>query len=141
MKIAVLLLSCCAATAALQLTNSPLGRRAALRAGAASFAVPLFAAGSPAAHAITEYAKKDFKDGAYVGPSVVGAAPTAEDEAKLEKLYLEAVEKQNSAVKAMGFELDDSDKLEVEMMIRNQYCGFQAKLKCKGSPAAKNGGR
>ena len=78
----------------------------------------------------------------YVGPSVVGAAPTAEDEAKLEELYLEALKKQEKVVKDMGFNMDDDDKREVEMMIRNQYCGFQAKLKCKGSPAAKmNGGR
>jgi len=102
--------------------------------------LPILAAGG-AAHAITDYAKKDFKDGVYIGPSVVGAAPTAEDEAKLEEIYLEAVKKQEKVVQSMGFDLEDSDRKEVEMMIRNQYCGFQAKLKCKGSPAAKNGGR
>ena len=101
--------------------------------------LPLVVAGK--AHAITAYAAKDFKDGVYVGPSVVGAAPTAEDEAKLEDLYLEAVAKQEKQVKAMGFDLEESDKKDIEMMIRTQYCGFQAKLKCKGSPAAKNGGR
>ena len=110
----------------------PINRRAALHAGAASM---LFAVGP--ATAITDYASKDFKDGVYVGPSVVGAAPTLEGEQKLEELYLEAVAKQEKQVKAMGFELDDSDRKEVEMMIRTQYCGFQAKLKCKGSPAAK----
>ena len=46
-----------------------------------------------------------------------------------------------AVVKGMGFDLEDSDKKEIEMMVRNQYCGFQAKLKCKGSPAAKNGGK
>lgn len=124
-------------SSALQLTLKPtVGRRAALHAGATA---TLFAA-TGRAHAITGFAAKDFKDGVYVGPSVVGAAPTAEGEAELEKLYLEAVKKQEATVKAMGFELDDNDRLEVEMMVRTQYCGFQAKLKCKGSPAAKNVG-
>ena len=101
--------------------------------------LPLTAAGK--ANAITDYAKNDFKDGVYVGKSVTGAAPTAEDEAKLEELYLAAVAKQEKVVAGMGFELEDGDRKEIEMMLRNQYCGFQAKLKCKGSPAAKNGGR
>lgn len=120
-------------SAALQLNVAPVSRRAAIR-GAIS-ALPLFAAGS--AGAITDYAAKDFKDGKYVGPSVVGAAPELGDEEKLEELYLEAVAKQEKTVKAMGFDLEDSDKKEIEMMLRTQYCGFQAKLKCKGSPAAK----
>jgi len=124
-------------SAALQLSSLAIGRRAALRA--AAVATPLFAARS--ARAITDYAKKDFKDGVYVGPSVVGAAPTAEGEAKLEELYLEALKKQEQVVKGMGFEMEESDRLETEMLVRTQYCGFQAKLKCKGSPAAKNGGR
>ena len=76
-----------------------------------------------------------------MGPSVVGAAPTAEGEEALEALYLEALAKQEKVVKGMGFEMDASDRLDVEMLVRTQYCGFQAKLKCKGSPAAKNGGR
>lgn len=122
----------------LQLLSTPVGRRAALRAGMAAV-VPLVAAGQ--AGAITDYAKKDFKDGVYVGPPVVGAAPTAEGEAELERLYLEAVQKQEKVVGAMGFELEDSDRFDIEMVVRTQYCGFQAKLKCKGSPAAKNGGR
>lgn len=67
--------------------------------------------------------------------------PTFEDEVKLEALYLEAVKKQEAQVKAMGFDLEESDLKEIEMRTRTQYCGFQAKLKCKGSPAAKNGGR
>ena len=125
-------------SAALKIPSS-INRRAALASGAASV-LPLFAAGE-AALAITDYAAKDFKDGVYVGPSVVGAAPTAEDEAKLEALYLEAVDKQQKVVQGMGFDLEDKDKKEIEMMVCNQYCGFQAKLKCKGSPAAKNGGR
>ena len=110
------------------------GRRAALHAGAAAV-VPLFAAGQ--VHAITDYAKKDFKDGVYVGPSVVGAAPTLEGEEKLEELYAEALKKQEKAVKDMGFDMDDGDRKELEMLVRTQYCGFQAKLKCKASPAAK----
>jgi hypothetical protein len=126
---------------ALQLpSHQSFGRRAALRGAAASAVLPLIATG-PAAVAITDYAKKDFKDGVYIGPSVVGAAPTAEDEAKLEELFKEALTKQEKVVKDMGFDLDDKDEREIEMMLRNQYCGFQAKLKCKGSPAAKNGGR
>ena len=100
--------------------------------------LPLFGGGK-AAFAITDYAKNDFKDGKYVGPSVVGAAPTFEDEEKLEVLYKEAVAKQEKVVKSMGFDMDDSDRLETEMIVRTQYCGFQAKLKCKGSPAAKGG--
>ena len=123
-----------ASAAALQLT-SPVNRRTAiLRAGAT--ALPLFGAGK-AAHAITAYAAKDFKDGKYVGPSVVGAAPTAEDEEKLEELYNAAVKKQEKEVAAMGFDLDDGDRRDIEMMVRTQYCGFQAKLKCKGSPPSK----
>ena len=139
MRLSLFLLLLLHATSALQLTTNPVGRRAALRTGLASV-LTLLPAGR--AHSITDYAKSDFKDGLYVGPSVVGAAPTAEDEAKLEELYLEALKKQEKVVKDMGFDMDDDDKREVEMMIRNQYCGFQAKLKCKGSPAAKmNGGR
>ncbi len=137
MKFTVLL-SLLHGSSALHLTTQPLNRRMALRAAAAT-ALPLFATGK--AQAITAYAAKDFKDGKYVGPPVVGSAPTAEDEAKLEEIYLEAVKKQEKEVQAMGFEMDDDDRKEVEMVIRTQYCGFQAKLKCKGSPAAKNGGR
>ena len=76
-----------------------------------------------------------------MGPSVTGAAPTAEGEAKLEELFFSAVKKQEAVVNEMGFDLDQGDRNEIEMMVRNQYCGFQTKLKCKGSPAAKNGGR
>ena len=47
-----------------------------------------------------------------------------------------AVKKQEKVVKEMGFDLEPKDRLEIEMMVRTQYCGFQAKLKCKGSPAA-----
>ena len=137
MKLTALLICMLHAASALQLPQI-FNRRAALRAGAS--VLPLFAAGQ-SANAITAYAAKDFKDGVYVGPSVVGAAPTAEDEAKLEELYIEAVKKQEKVVKEMGFDLDDAEKKDIEMMVRNQYCGFQAKLKCKGSPAAKNGGR
>jgi len=125
-------------SAALQLAPKPFDRRAAICAAAASV-LPLFT--GKAAHAITDYAKKDFKDGVYVGPSVVGAAPTAEGEAQLEALYLEALAKQEKVVAGMGFEMDASDRLEVEMLVRTAQCGFQAKIKCKGSPAAKNGGR
>ena len=121
---------------ALQLAPKPFDRRAALCAAAS--VLPLFAG---KAHAITDYAKKDFKDGVYVGPSVVGAAPTAEGEAQLEALYLEALAKQEKVVAGMGFEMDASDRLEVEMLVRTAQCGFQAKIKCKGTPAAKNGGR
>ena len=136
-KLGLLLLCLLQGSAALKLSPKSVDRRTAIRAAAA---LPLFAAAN-GAHAITAYAAKDFKDGQYVGPPVVGAAPTAEDEAKLEELYLEAVKKQEKKVKDLGFEMDDDDRKEVEMMIRTQYCGFQAKLKCKGSPAAKNGGR
>ena len=135
MKLTLLVLSLLAQlTSALQLTPKPIDRRAALRAGAAAV-LPLFA-GSNAAHALTAYVAKDFKDGVYVGPSVVGAAPTAEGEAEFDKLYAEAIAKKEKVVKEMGFDLDDADKLETEMLLRTQYCGFQAKLKCKGSPAA-----
>ena len=123
------------ASAAWQITSMPVGRRAALGAAAAS----VF--GGKAAHAITDYVKKDFKDGVYVGPSVVGAAPTFEGEEAFEKLYKEDLKKQEAVVKGMGFEMDDSDRFETEMLSRTKYCGFQAKVKCKGSPAAKNGGR
>ena len=135
MKLTVLLFVVVAhAASALQLTPKPnFDRRAALR-GAATL-MPLFAAGN-AASAITAFAAKDFKDGVYVGPSVVGAAPTAEGEAEFEKIYLDAVAKKEKTVKEMGFDLDDSDRLQTEMLLRTQYCGFQAKLKCKGSPAA-----
>ena len=133
MKLVLLLVCVAHVSSALQLTPKPIDRRAALRAGVS--VLPLFAAAK--AHAITAFAAKDFKDGVYVGPSVVGAAPTEEGEIALEKLYLEAVAKQEKQVKEMGFEMDDSDRKEVEMLIRTQYCGFQAKLKCKGSPAAK----
>ena len=122
--------------AALQFQSQPT-RRGLLCTGAAALG-PLFAARG-SAQALTEYVKKDFKDGVYVGPPVVGAAPTAEGEVKLEQLYFAALEKQEATVKAMGFELDEADRLEVEMLVRTQYCGFQAKLKCKGSPAAKGG--
>jgi hypothetical protein len=133
----VLLIVCAIHTsAALQFSPAPLGRRAALTS-----VLPLIAAGARPARAITEYAKKDFKDGVYVGPSVVGAAPTIEGEEKLEELYLEALAKKEKTVQAMGFELDDNDRKDTEMLLRTQYCGFQAKLKCKASPAAKNGGR
>ena len=135
MKLCLLFL---ASVSALQLPTQPIGRRGALQTGAAAL-LPLIAAEK--ANAITDYAKADFKDGVYVGKSVTGAAPTAEDEAKLEELYLAAVAKQEKVVAGMGFELEDGDRKEIEMMLRNQYCGFQAKLKCKGSPAAKNGGR
>lgn len=131
----MVLLLCIHAAAGLKLAPATLGRRAALGASAASV-LPLFAAGK-AAHAITDYAKKDFKDGVYVGPSVVGAAPTIEGEEKFEELYLEALAKKEATIKAMGFELDDSDRKDTEMLLRTQYCGFQAKLKCKASPAAK----
>ena len=123
------------AASASQLAVKSVHRRA-LFAGAASM-MPLFAVGK--ANAITDYAKKDFKDEVYIGPSVVGAAPTYEGEQKLEELYKAALTKQEQTVKAMGFDMDDSDKLELEMLVRTQYCGFQAKLKCKGSPAAKGG--
>ena len=106
---------------------------------AAATVLPLFAAAK--VQAITAYASNDFKDGKYVGPSVVGSAPNAEDEAKFEEIYLATVKKQEKEVQAMGFELDEEDRKEVEMVLSTQYCGFQAKLKCKGSPAAKNGGR
>ena len=55
---------------------------------------------------------------------------------RFDKLYAEAIAKKEKVVKEMGFDLDDADKLETEMLLRTQYCGFQAKLKCKGSPAA-----
>ena len=132
MMILSLLLLCLLVASGLQLSPKPIGRRAALCVGSV---LPLVAAGK--AHALTDYVRKDFKDGKYVGPSVVGAAPTAEGEAQLEELYLEALKKQEKAVKAMGFDMDESDRREVEMLVRTQYCGFQAKLKCKGSPAAK----
>ena len=138
MKLCLLVATLLHSAVALQLTPKPVDRRAALRSGAAL--LPLFASGN-AAQAITAYAAKDFKDGQYIGPAVVGAAPTLEGEEKLEEYYLEAVKKQEKQVKEMGFDLEDSDRMEIEMMVRNQYCGFQAKLKCKGSPAAKNGGR
>ena len=88
------------AATALRLTSGSVGRRAAVHSGAAAV-FPLFAGGN-AVHAITDYAKKDFKDGVYVGPAMVGSAPTAEDEAKLEELYNEAVKKQEKVVKDMG---------------------------------------
>ena len=134
MRIGSLLLCLLPLASALQLGSTGFDRRTALRA---SFAAVLPLVAAPPAHALTAYVAKDFKDGVYVGPSVVGAAPTAEGEAALEALYLEAVAKQEKQVKAMGFDLDDSDRKEIEMLIRTQYCGFQAKLKCKGSPAAK----
>ena len=74
-------------------------------------------------------------------PSTTGAAPTLEGEELFQGYYDEAIKKKEATVKAMGFDLDDDDRFETEMMLRTQYCGFQAKLKCKASPAAKNGGR
>ena len=136
MNVGTLLLCLLHVASALRLAPTAIGRRTALRASFAAV-VPLLAARTPPAAALTAYAAKDFRDGVYVGPSTVGAAPTAEGEAELERLYLEAVAKQEKQVAAMGFELDDSDRKEIEMLIRTQYCGFQAKLKCKGSPAAK----
>ena len=136
MKLSALLISLLHASSALRTTPRPIDRRTAIYAAAT--ALPLFAA---KVKAITAYAADDFKDGKYVGPSVVGSAPNAEDEAKFEEIYLATVKKQEKEVQAMGFELDEEDRKEVEMVLRTQYCGFQAKLKCKGSPAAKNGGR
>jgi|EP00900_Chrysochromulina_parva_P000933 hypothetical protein len=138
MKLSALLISLLHASSALRTTPRPIDRRTAIYAAAT--ALPLFAAAAKV-KAITAYAADDFKDGKYVGPSVVGSAPNAEGEAKFEEIYLAAVKKQEKEVQAMGFELDEEDRKEVEMVLRTQYCGFQAKLKCKGSPAAKNGGR
>ena len=137
----LLLLACLThgSAAALSTPVVGVGRRVALRAGAAAVLSPLFVAAT--ASAITDYAKKDFKDGKYVGPSTTGAAPTLEGEEKFQALYDEAILKKEKTVKDLGFDLDDEDRFETEMMLRTQYCGFQAKLKCKASPAAKNGGR
>lgn len=138
MKLSLLLVCLVMHASALRIASS-VDRRTALAAGAASL-LPLFAAGK--VNAVTNYAKAEFDaSGKYVGKSVVGAAPTFEDEEKFEEIYVEAVKKQEKVVQNMGFDMDDSDRKELEMLLRTQYCGFQAKLKCKGSPAAKNGGR
>ena len=119
-------------SAGLQLISTRVVNRRAALAGAAAV-LPLFAG---KVNAITEFARKDFKDGVYVGPSVTGAAPTVDGEDEFQKLYDEAIKKKEKTVKDMGFDLDDNDRFETEMVLRTQYCGFQAKLKCKASPAA-----
>ena len=67
---------------------------------------------------------------------MVGASATLEDEEKFQAIYAEKLKAREEKVAAMGFELDDEDRKELENMLRTQYCGFQAKLRCEGSPPA-----
>ena len=61
---------------------------------------------------------------------------TQEDEERFNAIYLEKLKAREEKVAAMGFELDEQDRKDLEMMLRTQYCGFQAKLRCEGSPPA-----
>ena len=52
-----------------------------------------------------------------------------------QKVWL--VERHNEIIRQALHRTEEQMKKELEMLLRTQYCGFQAKLKCKGSPAAK----
>jgi len=78
---------------------------------------------------------------AEAGKVTVGSAPTPEGEAAFNAIYQERLAAREKEVKAMGFELDDDDRKELENLLRTSFCGFQAKLKCAGSPVVKGGYR
>lgn len=72
------------------------------------------------------------------------AAAAAADDERFIKIYQDALKKREATVAAMGFELDDSDRKELEIMLRNKYCGDAtgsggALMQCDASPPAYGG--
>uniref|UniRef100_A0A7S0NC85 Uncharacterized protein n=1 Tax=Phaeocystis antarctica TaxID=33657 RepID=A0A7S0NC85_9EUKA len=99
--------------AAYQLTSRGGSRRDVLKAFVAT--APLFAAANSAS------------------AGTVGAAPTPEDEAKFDVIFAQKLEEKKVMFAKMGYEVEEEDKKELEYLLRTSLCGFQAKLKCKGS--------